>query len=149
VIQENFSHNPTYYEKLWELLMRIIQEEENRVKSEANDLEFESKLKDIHTKATQIEKERRELGFDRDIEFAIYTLLQNFKDDKEKSIQITKQLSEKLLPETLIVEWWNKPSTKRKTEEITFDILESAGLNENDIEKLSEKILYLLNPDNV
>ena len=38
---------------------------------------------------------------------------------------------------------------KRKTEEITFDILESAGLNEDDIEKLSEKILYLLNPDNV
>ena len=76
-------------------------------------------------------------------------MLQNFKDDKEKSIQITKQLSEKLLPETLIVEWWNKPSTKRKTEEITFDILESAGLNEDDIEKLSEEILYLLNPDNV
>ena len=149
VIQENFFHNPTYYEKLWELLMRIIQEEENRVRSEANDLEFESKLKDIHTKATQIEKERRELGFDRDIEFAIYSVLQNHKDDKEKSIQITKQLSEKLLPETLLVEWWNKPSTKRKTEEITFDILESAGLNEDDIAKLSEKILYLLNPDNV
>ena len=64
-------------------------------------------------------------------------------------LMMTKKSQFKLLPETLIVEWWNKPSTKRKTEEITFDILESAGLSEDDIEKLSEKILNLLNPDNV
>ena len=149
VIKENYSHNPTYYEKLWQLLTRIILEEENRVKTEANYLDMESKIQDIYKKATEIEEERKKLGFERDIEFAIYGLLQEYKEDKDNSIKITNDLGKKLLPETEIVEWYNKPSTKRKMEEITYDILDSSGIPEDDIVELSEKILFLLNKDNV
>ena len=82
-------------------------------------------------------------------EFSIYGLIQEYKEDKDNSIKITKALSEKLLPETEIIEWYIKPSVKRKTEEITYDILESFGISEDDIAKLSEKILMLLNKDNL
>lgn len=53
------------------------------------------------------------------------------------------------MPETEIVEWYNKPSVKRKTEEITYDILDSSGIPEDDITPLSDKILLLLNKDNL
>ena len=71
------------------------------------------------------------------------------KDDKDNSIKITNQLSEKLLPETEVVEWYNKPSTKRKLQEATYDILDSHGISEDNIEELSEKILSILNRENV
>ena len=72
-----------------------------------------------------------------------------YKEDKENSIKITKELSKELLPETEIVEWYNKSSTKRKMEEKTYDILDSFKIPEDDISELSEKILQLLNKDNV
>ena len=75
--------------------------------------------------------------------------MQEYKEDKDNSIKITNDLGKKLLPETEIVEWYNKPSTKRKMEEITYDILDSSGIPEDDIVELSEKILFLLNKDNV
>ena len=151
VIQENYSHNPVYYEKLWVMLMRIIDEEKKRRKIDATffDPETENKVREIYEKALAIEEERKKLGFDRDIEFSIYGLVEEYKEDKDNSIKITKTLSEKLLPETEIIEWYNKPSVKRKTEEITYDILESFGMPEDDISKLSEKILTLLNKDNI
>jgi type I restriction enzyme R subunit len=151
VIQENYSHNPVYYEKLWVMLMRIIDEEKKRRKIDATffDPETENKIREIYEKALAIEEERKKLGFERDIEFSIYGLIEQYKEDKDNSIKITKALSEKLLPETEIIEWYNKPSVKRKTEEITFDILESFGIPEDDISKLSEKILTLLNKDNL
>ncbi|MCJ8306838.1 MAG: type I restriction endonuclease subunit R [Nitrosopumilus sp.] len=151
VIQENYSHNPVYYEKLWVMLMRIIDEEKKRRKINATffDPETENKVKEIYEKALAIEEERKKLGFERDIEFSIYGLIEQYKEDKDNSIKITKALSEKLLPETEIVEWYNKPSVKRRTEEITYDILESFGIPEDDITTLSEKILMLLNKDNL
>lgn len=151
VIQENYSHNPVYYEKLWVMLMRIIDEEKKRRKIDATffDPETENKVREIYEKALAIEEERKKLGFERNIEFSIYGLIQEYKEDKDNSIKITKALSEKLLPETEIVEWYIKPSVKRKTEEITYDILESFGIPEDDILKLSEKILTLLNKDNI
>ena len=146
IIQENYSHNPVYYEKLWQLLKRLVAEEKDRRKENANyfDPNMENKVKEIYEKALSIEEERKKLGFERDIEFSIYGVIQEYKEDKDNSIKITKALSEKLLPETEIIEWFNKPSVKRKTEEITYDILDSFGIPENDIAKLSEKILTLL-----
>lgn len=151
VIQENYSHNPVYYEKLWAMLMRIIDEDKKRRKMNATffDPETENKVREIYEKALAMEEERKKLGFERNIEFSIYGLIQEYREDKNNSIKITKALSEKLLPETEIIEWYNKPSIKRKTEEITYDVLESFGIPEEDITKLSEKILTLLNKDNL
>jgi len=151
VIQENYSHNPSYYEKLWQLLKRLIAEEKERRKENADyfDVNMESKVREIYEKALSEEEERKKLGFERNIEFSIYGLIQDYKENKDNSIKITKALSEKLLPETEIVEWYNKPSIKRKTQEITYDVLDSFKIPEGDIVKLSEKILTLLNKDNL
>ena len=110
---------------------------------------MENEYTELYNQALSQEKERKSLGFERDIEFAIYELIQNYKEDKENSIKITKELSKELLPETEIVEWYNKSSTKRKMEEKTYDILDSFKIPEDDISGLSEKILQLLNKDNV
>ncbi len=151
VIMENYSHNPVYYEKLRELLKRLISEEKQRREENAEyvDSTMEEKFKEIYNKALDIEKERKNLGFDRDIEFSIYGLIKEYKKDKNKSIEITKRLSEKILPETEIIEWHHKLSIKRKIEKITYDILDSFGIVDEDISKLSEKILTLLNCDNL
>ena len=145
VIQENYSHNPVYYEKLWVMLMRIIDEEKQRRKINATffDPEIENKIREIYQKALAIKEEGKTLGF------AIYGLIHEYKEDKDNSIKITKTLSEKLLPLTNIIEWYNKPSVKRKMEGITYDTLESFKIPEDDISKLSEKILNLLNKDNL
>ena len=149
VIQENYSHNPAYYEKLWQILQKIISKEKQRRLDNADYLQMENEYTEVYNKALSQEKERKSLGFERDIEFAIYELIQNYKDDKENSIKVTNQLSKELLPETEIVEWYNKSSTKRKMEQKTYDILDSFKIPEDDISELSEKILQLLNKDNV
>jgi len=151
VIQENYAHNPAYYEKLWQMLQRLISEEKERRKENANyfDSEMENKVREIYEKVLSEKEERKKLGFERDIEFSIYGLIQEYKEDKDNSIKITKALSEKLIPKTEIVEWYNKPGIKRKMEEITYDVLDSFDIPEEDISKLSEKILTLLNKDNL
>ena len=151
VIQENYAHNPAYYEKLWQMLQRLISEEKERRKENANyfDSEMENKVREIYEKVLSEKEERKKLGFERDIEFSIYGLIQEYKEDKDNSIKITKALSEKLIPKTEIVEWYNKPGIKRKMEEITYDVLDSFDITEEDISKLSEKILTLLNKDNL
>lgn len=133
------------------MLMRIIDGKKKRRKINATffDPETENKVREIYEKALAIEEERKKLGFEIDIEFSIYGLIQEYKEDKDNSIKITKALSEKLLSETEIVEWYNKPSVKRTTEEITHDILDSYGIPKDDIIPLSDKILKLLNKNNL
>ena len=151
VIQENMSQDPAYYEKLWVLLMRIIDEDKKKRKIDATyfDPEIENEIKGIYEQALARKEEQKKLGFETSIEFTIYNLLQEDNDDKEKSIQITKQLNEKLFPETQIVEWWNMASSKRKMEEVIYDILDSQNISEDKISELSEKILRVYNKDNV
>ena len=141
--------DPIYYEKLSEKLQRLIAEEEDRLKSEVSALEFEKELRDLYQKATSRDDEIKKLGFERDIDFTIYGIIQENKNDKNNSIKITNQLSNKLLPQTEIVEWHNKPSIKRKMQEVIYDILDANNVSEDDIEKLSENILNVLNRENV
>ncbi|KFM19424.1 putative type-1 restriction enzyme MjaXP R protein [Marine Group I thaumarchaeote SCGC AAA799-P11] len=151
VIQENMSQDPAFYEKLWEMLMRIINEDKKKRKMNAEyfNPETENEIKEIYRQAQSRKEEQKKLGFETSIEFSIYNLLQEDNDNKEKSIKITKQLNEKLFPETLIVEWWNKSGIKRKMEESIYDILDSHNISEDKISELSEKILRIYNKDNV
>ena len=105
--------------------------------------------RDLYQKATSRDDEIKKLGFERDIDFTIYGIIQENKNDKNNSIKITNQLSNKLLPQTEIVEWHNKPSIKRKMQEVIYDILDANNVSEDDIEKLSENILNVLNRENV
>ncbi len=141
-IQENYRHNPIYYEELWVMPMRIIDEEKTRrrINTTFLDPETENKVREIYEKALAIGEERKKLGFEMDIEFSTCGLIQGYKEDRDNSTKITKALSEKLLPETEIVEWHNRPSVKRKAEEMIYDILDSA--------EIPEKVVCSLIPNN-
>ena len=58
-------------------------------------------------------------------------------------------LYEKISPLTHFVEWYNKPSIKRKMKERAYDVLESSGIADDDISKIFDKILPLLTRDNL
>jgi hypothetical protein len=133
------------------MLMRIIDEDKKKRKMNAEyfNPETENEIKEIYRQVQSRKEEQKKLGFETSIEFSIYNLLQEDNDDKEKSIKITKQLNEKLFPETQIVEWYNKAGIKRKMEESIYDILDSHNISEDKIKELSEKILRIYNKDNV
>jgi len=103
VIQENYPTNPTYYEKLRERLEELIEEEKKRRKDNAKwfDPEFEEKLRQLYEKSIGAQKEREKLGFDYPVEFSIYEELQSLEDNSEKSKNITKTISEKIIPQQL------------------------------------------------
>ena len=151
VIQENYSNNPAYYEKMWQILQRLISEEAERRKENASyfDPELERNLIAVYEKALSEEEERKKLGFEKPIEHSIYGLIQEYKDDKCRSKKITKTLYEKIFPLTHFVEWYNKPSIKRKMKEHAYDMLESYGIADDDISKIFDKILPLLTKDNL
>ena len=58
-------------------------------------------------------------------------------------------LSEKLLPETQIIEWHDKPSVMSRMQESAYDTLDSFGIADDAITELSEKIMALLNRENL
>ena len=147
VIQENYPHDPVYYEKLLERLHRLIVEEKRRRKENASYFGLEKMAKSIYDDAISYEKEREKLGFDKNIEFSIYGLIQQYKYNKNNSIKITKALSNKLIPQMEIIEYYDKPSIQRKMEKIIYEILESFTITEDIIQELSEKILAQINRD--
>lgn len=149
VIEENRYKNPAYYEKLWERLNRLIEEEKERRKNNAEDLnpQKESIAKEIYELVISQEREKLKLGFEFDIEFSMYNLLQTYKYDTDLSIKTTKELSRQLLPKTTIVEWHNKSGIKREIKKIIYDILDSFEVPEDTNLKLSEDILTLLGKD--
>ena len=149
VIEENISKNPTYYEKLWERLKRLIEEEKERRKNNAEyfNPQAEHIAREIYESAISQEREKSKFGFEFDIEFSVYNLLQTYKDDTDLSIKITKELSKQLLPKTTIVEWYNKLGIKREIKKIIYDTLDSFEIPEDTNLKLSEDILTLLGKD--
>jgi len=148
VIQENYEQNPAYYEKLWQILQKIIAEEEARRKKNAAFIDLEGKYKDVYEKALQEHEERKKLGFEAPIEFVIYEELIANKVTKETAKEITLNLSPKLLEQTDIVGWWEKSSIEKKMTEIIYDSVENKILD-SLIPKITEVILsWMRNPRN-
>jgi len=145
VIQNLSENNPAYYEKLWERIKKIIQDEENRRKKNANffDPENFEKYQEIYEEAVNIEKERMRLGFEHKFEFAIYELLKSQKIENVDLKVITKNIYEKLLHETDIVGWKKKLSIEKKMTEITYDLFEENNIKQENIMKMVNEITKL------
>jgi type I restriction enzyme, R subunit len=102
VIKELASHNPVYYERLRERLEKIIREEEQRRKQNAN---YFNNYKEILQEALEEDKERKKLGFSNLFEFAVYEeLLEVFKD-KKIAKDATRKISSIVNDEIQIVGW--------------------------------------------
>ena len=75
VIRELAPNNPVYYEKLRERLEKLIQEELERRRKDAD---YFNNYKKILQEALEEEKERKKLGFSNMFEFAVYEQLQEY-----------------------------------------------------------------------
>lgn len=148
VIQENYEKNPAYYEKLWQILQKLIAEEEARRKNNAEIIDLEGPYRDVYEKALKEHEERQKLGFEAPLEFVIYEELVANNVAKETSKKITLDLSPELLDQTKIVGWWEKPSIEKIMTESIYDSLENK-ISDKLIPKITEVILsWMRNPKN-
>lgn len=141
VIQENYEQNPVYYEKLWQILQKIIEEEEARRKKNANYVDLEGKYREVYEKGLKVYEERKKLGFEAPIEFAIYEYVIDKKVSADTAKQIAFGLSAKLLEQTSVVNWKDKRSIELKMTEMIYDSLSDEKIDEKDVNELTSSIL--------
>lgn len=145
VINELNRYNPAFYENLYTKLQRLIAEEEERRKKNLDVVEYISKYEEIYTIALSEENERKKVFEDYNathFEFAIYGEISKEKTRKE-SINITKEIYSKIKSETTILEWKTNIDVKKKIQSMLYEILKNVGLNDNDIDTLSDTIFTL------
>ncbi len=143
VIQELKTNNPAYYEKLWERLQRIIEEEKLRRKEDAD---YFGKYKELYESAIHEERERKKVFGDYDahpFEFSLYGELQQTLDDRKKSINVTTAIFSKLFQETQIVGWKHKTSTEKKMMEIIYDELGNSDFPQDKIDEFAKKVIEI------
>jgi len=146
VISEFSANNPAYYEKLRERLERIIQEEIERRKKNADYFTNPELYEEIYNLAINEEKERQKVFGDYQatpFEFAVYGELLSVIDSRKRSIELTKVLFSKLQPETKIVGWKTKTSSEKNMKSIIYDALNSNKISEDKIAEISERIITL------
>ncbi len=120
IIRELAPNNPVYYEKLRQRLEKIIKDEEERRKGDANYFNTHG-YTEIYQEALNEDKERKKLGFSTPFEFAVYSELESVKTNKNvNSIkEITKSINDKFKEETQIVGWKTKTSSVKTTFQMT------------------------------
>ncbi len=146
VIEELKWNNPAYYEKLWERLQKIIEEEEKRRRENAQYFAHPEIYEKIYDKALAEEEERQKVfGVYKatKFEFALYGELNEIKDRRE-SIKLAKRIFSQIEPETEIVGFKGNIDVEKKIMTILYDVLNEAGLDGKAIKEISEKILVLV-----
>ena len=132
-----------YYEKLRERLEKIIKDEEEGRKENANYFNT-SGYTQIYQEALNQDKEHKKLGFSNPFEFAIYSELQSQKADEVDSLKkITKSIHDKLREETLIVGWKTKTGSEKEMIISIYDVLSENNFPNDKIGELAIKIINL------
>ena len=147
VIEELKGNNPAYYEKLWERLQKIIEEEEKRRRENAQYFTHPEVYEEIYDKALAEEKERQKVFGDYEatqFEFALYGELNEITNNREESIELTKRIFLQMKPETEIVGFKSDITVEKNIMTILYDTLNEAGFEDKTIEEISEKILTLV-----
>jgi type I restriction enzyme, R subunit len=123
IIREFAPNNPVYYEKLRERLEKIIKDEEERRKENANYFNTHGYTQ-IYQEALNQDIEHKKLGFSSPFEFAVYSELQSKKADEVDSLRkITKSIYDKLREETQIVGWKTKTGSEKNMIITIYDII--------------------------
>jgi type I restriction enzyme, R subunit len=146
VIEELKGNNPAYYERLWERLQKIIEEEEKRRRENAQYFTHPEVYEEVYNKALAEEKERQKVFGDYEatqFEFALYGEFNEIKDNREESISLTKKIYSQMVKETEIVGWRTKNSVEKNMKTILYDTLSSEGFEDEKLSEISEKILTL------
>lgn len=146
VIDEFKPNNPTYYERLRERPEKIIQDEYERRKKNANYFTNPEQYGEIYNLDIHEEQERQKIFGDYEaspLEFSIYREINQIQNDRKIAIELTKDLYSKIQPETEIIEWKNNTDTEKHMKTIIYDTLSKAKFSEDKIEELMDKIITL------
>jgi len=143
VIQTSKPNNPAYYEKLWERLQRLIEEEKARRKEDAD---FFAKYKEIYEQAVNEEIERKKVFGQYEAhpyEFALYGEIEESIHDRKKSIDATKAIFAKIQQEANIVGWKNKTSSEKKIMESIYEELGKIGFPDDKMHEFAQKMIEI------
>ena len=147
VIQELMPNNPAYYEKLYERLQRIIQDEEDRRKKNANYFTNPDEFEEIYNEALAEEKERKKVFGDYEatqFEFSLYSRLIQVRDIKG-SIDLTKEIFARIKPLTSIVDYKTNSSVEKEIRKIVYETLKSDVKYEQILDIADETIMLARN----
>lgn len=148
VINELAPNNPAFYESLRERLQRLIDEEKERRKKNADYFTSPDAYTEIYKKALSEEEERKKVfeSYEANqFEFALYGEL-NKKKSRKDSIEITKRIYEKIRPETELVGWKSKISVQKNIQRVLYEVL-GEKFGDEEIDELSDIILTLARND--
>ena len=147
VIEEMMPNNPAYYEKLYEKLQKIIQDEEERRKTNANYFTGPEKFEVIYNEALAEEKERKKVFGDykaTQFEFSLYSRLSQTLNRKD-SINLTKEIFVRLKPQTRIVDYKTNPSVEKEIKKIVYEALGSYMEDKQRLIIIEETVMLVRN----
>ena len=149
VINELAPNNPAFYEGLRERLQRLIDEEKERRKKNADYFTNPDAYAEIYKEALSEDAEQKKVFGDYEanqFEFAVYGEL-NKKKSRKDSIEITKRIYERIRPETELVGWESKVSVEKNMRAALYEVLNGEKFGEEEIDELSNIIITLARND--
>ena len=147
VIEELMPNNPAYYEKLYERLQRIIQDEEERRQNNANYFTNPEAFEEIYSEALSEEEERKKVFVDYEatqFEFSLYSRL-NQARDRKSSIDLTKKIFARIKPLTNIVDYKTNSSVEKEIRKIVYETLKSDMKYKQILDITGETIMLVRN----
>ena len=145
VIEELRSNNPTYYERLYERLQRIIQDEEERRLKNANYFTDPEKFEEIYNEALAEEEERKKVFGNYEatqFEFSLYSRLSQ-SENRKRSIDLAKEIFAGIKPLTNIVDYKKNSGVEKEIRKIAYETLKS-DMEHEQILDITEKIVTLV-----
>jgi type I restriction enzyme R subunit len=142
IISEKAQLNPVFYERMKERLEKLIREENEERKENANYFNsYTQLLRELYEQ----EEERKKIGLSDAFEHAIYEWFFKLTNDTELSKITTKKISERIKPEIQLVGWKEKTSSEKHLGMTIYDtLMETKNIElENKADNLTQQILNL------
>jgi len=141
IIAEKAHLNPAYYERMKERLEKLIREEEEGRKDDAN---YFNRYKEFLQELYEQQEERKKLGLSNAFEHAIFEGLFKLTKDKELSKRTTRKISDGIKDETQLVGWKTKTSSEKQLSMTIYDIL-TGTRNRKLVEKVDDLTRQIIN----
>ena len=145
LIEKEMPNNPAYYEKIYELLQKIILEEEERRKKNADYFTDPEEYEKIYNEILDERKRAIEIFGDYEasrFEFSLYSRL-NQTTESKRAIDLTKNIFAKIKPLTSIVDYKKNTSVEKDIRKHVYEALKS-DMNSKQIKDITEETIMLV-----
>ena len=145
VIEELMPNNPAYYEKLYERLQRLIQNEKDRRQKNADYFTNPEDYEKIYQEALSEEQERKKIFGHytaTQFEFSLYGRL-NQTCDKQISIDLAKDIFKNIKPLTNIVDYEKNSNVEKEIQRIAYESLKPY-MDYESIKNITSEIMLLV-----